>query len=175
MPDQIYSVTWNGKEKVSYVYDGLGRLTTKNIGSFDTSYSYENVGEDKTTTLVKSVATPAGTYTYTYDNIGNILSVSDGTNTTSYEYDSLNQLVRVSDEQAVKHTHIHNKVRHLIFIRKETIMIEFKGYLTGTSQKYFCNQIVKFQRLFIMFTCIPGFSIIYLFTYLYWGYMLSQK
>lgn len=34
MPDQIYSVTWNGKEKVSYVYDGLGRLTTKNIGSF---------------------------------------------------------------------------------------------------------------------------------------------
>lgn len=79
MPDQIYSVTWNGKEKVRYVYDGLGRLTTKNIGSFDTSYSYENVGEDKTTTLVKSVATPAGTYTYSYDNIGNILSVSDGT------------------------------------------------------------------------------------------------
>lgn len=102
MPDQIYSVTWNGKEKVSYVYDGLGRLTTKNIGSFDTSYSYENVGEDKTTTLVKSVATPAGTYTYTYDNIGNILSVSDGSNTTSYEYDSLNQLVRVNDERAGK-------------------------------------------------------------------------
>ena len=102
MPDQIYSVTWNGKEKVRYVYDGLGRLTTKDIGSFDTSYSYENVGEDKTTTLVKSVATPAGTYTYTYDNIGNILSVSDGTNTTSYEYDSLNQLVRVNDERAGK-------------------------------------------------------------------------
>lgn len=83
--------------------------------------------------------------------------------------------MRVSDEQAVKHTHIHNKVRHLIFIRKETIMIEFKGYLTGTSQKYFCNQIVKFQRLFIMFTCIPGFSIIYLFTYLYWGYNVEPK
>ena len=102
MPDQIYSVTWNGKEKVSYVYDGLGRLTTKSIGSFDTGYSYENVGEDKTTTLVKSVATPAGTYTYTYDNIGNILSVSDGSNTTSYEYDSFNQLVRVNDERAGK-------------------------------------------------------------------------
>ena len=102
MPDQIYSVTWNGKEKVSYVYDGLGRLTTKSIGSFDTGYSYENVGEDKTTTLVKSVETPAGTYTYTYDNIGNILSVSDGSKTTSYEYDSLNQLVRVNDERAGK-------------------------------------------------------------------------
>ena len=102
MPDQIYSVTWNGNQKVSYVYDGLGRLTTRNIASFDTRYTYENVGDNKTTTLVKSVETPAGTYTYTYDNIGNILSTTDGTNTTSYEYDSLNQLVRVNDERAGK-------------------------------------------------------------------------
>lgn len=48
-------------------------------------------------------------------------------------------------------------------------MIEFKGYLTGISQKYFCNQIVKLQRIFIIFTCIPAFFLIYLFAYLYWG------
>lgn len=83
--------------------------------------------------------------------------------------------MRVSDEQAVKHTHIHNKVRHFIFIRKETIMIEFKGYLTGNSQKYFCNQIVKFQRIFILFTCIPGLFIIYLFGYLFWGVNIELK
>ena len=60
------------------------------------------MGEDKTTTLVQSVVTPAGTYSYTYDNIGNILSIADGTYTSSYEYDSLNQLVRANDERAGK-------------------------------------------------------------------------
>ena len=102
MPDQIYGVTWNGAEKVSYTYDPLGRLTNRKIGSFNNAYTYEDVGSDKTTTLVKSVSTPAGTYSYTYDNIGNILSVTDGTYTASYEYDSLNQLVRANDERAGK-------------------------------------------------------------------------
>ena len=100
MPDQIYGVTWNGAEKVSYTYDPLGRLTNRKIGSFSNAYTYEDVGEDKTTTLVKSVVTPAGTYSYTYDNIGNILSITDGTYTATYAYDSLNQLVRANDARA---------------------------------------------------------------------------
>ena len=102
MPDQIYGVTWNGAEKVSYTYDPLGRLTNRKIGSFSNAYTYEDVGEDKTTTLVQSVVTPAGTYSYTYDNIGNILSITDGTYTATYAYDSLNQLVRANDARAGK-------------------------------------------------------------------------
>ena len=102
MPDQIYGVTWNGAEKVSYTYDPLGRLTNRKVASFSNAYTYEDVGEDKTTTLVKSVVTPAGTYGYTYDNIGNILSITDGTYTSTYEYDSLNQLVRANDERSGK-------------------------------------------------------------------------
>ncbi len=102
MPDQIYSVSWNGNEKVSYTYDALGRLTNKKIASFNNLYSYQDVDEGRTTTLVNSVQTPAGTYTYTYDGIGNILSLTDGTYTTSYEYDSLNQLTRVNDEKSGK-------------------------------------------------------------------------
>ena len=105
MPDQVYKVSWNGADKVKYAYDNLGRLTTKHIGSFDTSFTYEDVtiaDENRTTTLVKSVETPTGTYTYEYDKLGNILSVTDGTYTTSYEYDSLNQLTRVNDEKAGK-------------------------------------------------------------------------
>ena len=99
MPDQIYGVTWNGAEKVSYTYDPLGRLTNRKVASFSNAYTYENVGEDKTTTLVQSVVTPAGTYSYTYDNIGNILGIADGTYTSSYEYDSLNQLVSVNGDE----------------------------------------------------------------------------
>ena len=102
MPDQIYSVSWNGNEKVSYTYDALGRLTNKKIAAFNNLYSYKDVDESRTTTLVNSVQTPAGTYTYTYDGIGNILSTTDGTYTTSYEYDSLNQLTRVNDEKSGK-------------------------------------------------------------------------
>ena len=102
MPDQIYSVSWNGNEKVSYTYDALGRLTNKKIASFNNLYSYKDVDESRTTTLVNSVQTPAGTYTYTYDGIGNILSTTDGTYTTSYVYDGLNQLVRANDERAGK-------------------------------------------------------------------------
>ena len=102
MPDQIYGVTWNGAEKVSYTYDPLGRLTNRKVASFSNAYTYEDVGEDKTTTLVQSVVTPAGTYSYTYDNIGNILSITDGTYTSTYAYDSLNQLVRANDERAGK-------------------------------------------------------------------------
>ena len=102
MPDQIYGVTWNGAEKVSYTYDPLGRLTNRKVASFSNAYTYEDVGEDKTTTLVKSVVTPAGTYSYTYDNIGNILSITDGTYTATYAYDPLNQLVRANDARAGK-------------------------------------------------------------------------
>ena len=104
MPDQIYSVTWNGKNAVSYTYDILGRLTDKVIGGgvipspLHNIYTYVNVDETRTTSLVSSVQTAAGTYSYTYDALGNITSVSDGTYTNSYVYDSLNQLVRENNQ-----------------------------------------------------------------------------
>ena len=44
----------------------------------------------------------SGTYSYTYDNIGNILSIADGIYTATYAYDSLNQLVRANDARAGK-------------------------------------------------------------------------
>ena len=112
MPDQVYSVQWNGSEKLGFAYDNLGRLAQKDFGgnSFGIKYAYENyeiakengAAEKRTTTLVKSVETPAGTYSYEYDKLGNIISVANGTTTVSYEYDSLNQLTRVNDEKAGK-------------------------------------------------------------------------
>ncbi len=47
-------------------------------------------------------------------------------------------------------------------------MIDFNGYLTGNSQKFFCKQIVKLQQKFILFTCIPAFSIMLLIAYFCW-------
>ena len=112
MPDQVYSVQWNGSKKLGFAYDNLGRLAQKSFGgnSFGIKYAYENyeiakengAAEKRTTTLVKSVETPAGTYSYEYDKLGNIVSVASGSYVTSYEYDSLNQLTRVNDEKAGK-------------------------------------------------------------------------
>ena len=106
MPDQIYGVTWNGKEKIGYSYDGFGRITDKTVmpslsKTLHNRYTYYNrESGNRTSTTVKSLETANGTYTYTYDAVGNILSINDGTYTVSYVYDGLNQLVRENDQRA---------------------------------------------------------------------------
>ena len=107
MPDVIYGVTWNGKNVLNYTYDSLGRLTDKSVNIaetakdpiFDTTYSYYDVNNTKTTTLVKSVEMEDYTIIYEYDELGNITSIYDNLKYTTYEYDELNQLVRENDEK----------------------------------------------------------------------------
>jgi len=94
-----------------YIYDGLDRLTKKNV-SFSTLhdlyeeysyYGYTSGGVQYTTPLVSSLtlkkdSTTTATYSYTYDSLGNILTVSkDDSLIYAYEYDSLNQLTREDD------------------------------------------------------------------------------
>ena len=102
MPDQVYSVSWNGVEKVTNKFDSLSRLSKRTVNGLATNYTYKDIEGNQTTTLVNSVETAAGTFTYTYDEVGNIKSVSDGTYTTSYDYDALNQLVRENNQQIGK-------------------------------------------------------------------------
>ncbi len=44
-------------------------------------------------------------------------------------------------------------------------MIEFNGYLTGKSQKFFCKQIVKLQQKFMAVAFIVGLLILYMAFY----------
>ena len=85
----------------STVYDSLNRETSTTVGSLSRSVSYLNVSGSRTTTLPAGVNYAQGSTTlpntaYTYDNNGNIASMSVGGVTYTYTYDSLNQLKTVS-------------------------------------------------------------------------------
>lgn len=131
MPDQIYGVTWNGKEQISHTYDGLGRLTNKAVGGnvpfpLNTTYSYFDVDDTKTTTLLSSMSNDYLTYNYTYDELGNITNINiNQDDYSSYEYDELNQLVRENDVQL-------NKTRTYEYVNGNIKYIHEYAYTTGT-------------------------------------------
>ena len=92
--NRIISETVDGVT-VEYTYDGFGRLENRVVKQdetvIQTSTPTYSAGKDSNTTTGQ-ISSYNG-YTYTYDDNGNILTISDGTNTTSYEYDSANQLI----------------------------------------------------------------------------------
>ncbi len=106
MPDQVYSVSWNGVEKVTNKFDSLSRLSKRTVNGLATNYTYKDIEGNQTTTLVKSIETVGITHTYEYDSLGNITSIYDGSKTTTYKYDALNQLVRADNPYENK-THIY--------------------------------------------------------------------
>ena len=106
MPDQVYSVSWNGVEKVTNKFDSLSRLTKRTVNGLATNYTYKDLEGNQTTTLVKSIETAGITHTYEYDSLGNITSIYDGSKTITYKYDALNQLVRADNPYESK-THIY--------------------------------------------------------------------
>lgn len=127
MPDRVYKISWTDTNKGAQIqqdYDSLGRLGmrvcfTDNLNMLINRYRYVNVGEDKTTTLLEAMRTEVGTYSYTYDAVGNITSVSLGEEyTNSYEYDALNQLIRENNGQIGK-TYTYTYVNGNITERKE--------------------------------------------------------
>ena len=122
MPDVVYSEWWNDTFKRSYTYDTLGRVKTVNTnsasGMLTGTYTYKTIFGKRSSSLVSSLATPAGTFSYTYDARGNIASVSDGTYKTTYTYDSLNQLVREDNEKLGK-TYTYSYLNGNITNRKE--------------------------------------------------------
>ena len=70
----------------------LGSSNTK----FTYYYDYESGGNGTDTNLIEEVRYDgtSDVVNYTYDDNGNIATISDGTNTIQYYYDALNQLVR---------------------------------------------------------------------------------
>ena len=103
-PDLVTGVKLNNNSWLSYEYDYLNRLSKRTLSTttpFVTQYSYLNgATASQTTLLVESVTNGNNTLTYTYDELGNIVSIAkNGTVIESYTYDGLNQLKTVQNAE----------------------------------------------------------------------------
>ena len=68
-----------------------------------TAVTYVDPSSSATSTQVKTWNNGKAAYTYTYDNKGNITSISDGSKTVTYAYDAFGRLVDVYDPVAKQH------------------------------------------------------------------------
>jgi RHS repeat-associated protein len=85
-----------GEPTVSFTYSPTGKRATMSVGSWKTTYSYDQL--DRLTTK----AAPAGTLTYSYDSAGNLASMSSNHVNgilVQYAYDELNRLSTVVDNR----------------------------------------------------------------------------
>jgi len=93
-----------------YTYDAFGRTTQRKTQNGTSTVLTENLTyrtvsgapTGQVSTLSSVASGYNGSLSYTYDDNGNILSVSDGTYTTSYVYDTANQLTRENNQAAGK-------------------------------------------------------------------------
>ncbi len=102
--DRITALQMHKVNRIQFAYDGFGRVTSRTYSNTTgdnrrvTTYTYQDVGADKTTTLLKTVNNSGfGLLGYEYDAVGNITQITkDGTVQESYTYDDLNQLKTVT-------------------------------------------------------------------------------
>ncbi|NLJ31216.1 MAG: RHS repeat protein [Clostridiales bacterium] len=109
--DSLVTKAWQGSYYTDYVYDNLNRVTgatMKNSGDTRTGqqvrYSYAAGANGSSTALVSGVeylrgGVSDGSITYTYDNGGNIRTITESGKTVTYSYDGLNQLVREDNQR----------------------------------------------------------------------------
>ena len=128
----VMGLSYGGVEQFVYSYDGLNRLASrtllKNTG-FKTSYSYLDGAADGTTTsLVKSVDNNGELLEYSYDQNGNITSISkNGTVVESYTYDALGQLISVTRGSDV-YGYSYDAAGNILSVTKNGTAFKSYGY-----------------------------------------------
>ena len=109
--DDILTQTTYGNNAFANTFDALGRQTQRThtvSGStrMTTTYGYINPDSAHTTTLLSTVRNRGTqfdkTTAYTYDDRGNITSVTANGSTTTFVYDNLGQLTRENNQAAGK-------------------------------------------------------------------------
>ena len=100
MPGVVYEVKKDGKDFLSYAYDGLGRVTSRGVGGLTNreKYTYNPGPNGTTTTQVQKFSDLQGLETtYTYDVNGNITAADSKEASDRYVYDALGRMVRANN------------------------------------------------------------------------------
>lgn len=96
--DDLLTELSHDDEKITYQYDGLGRLISKKINQgYTTTYDYVSLGK-RTSTLVKRINNGDNQFAYRYDNLNNITDMYyNGNLIKHYEYDDYQELIKEID------------------------------------------------------------------------------
>ncbi|MBI5787270.1 MAG: RHS repeat-associated core domain-containing protein [Candidatus Schekmanbacteria bacterium] len=90
--DRLTKITNPAGQIITFTYDAIGKRTglTHSTG-LTASYTYD-MGNRLTNLTWQMNGTPIATYTYTYDRVGNRLTMTDEYGTHTYSYDGVYQL-----------------------------------------------------------------------------------
>ncbi len=93
---RLMEITESGQTIAKYTYDALSRVVRRDLqnGTFST-YTYDDSSRLLDLINSKSTSEIISRFTYTYDNVGNRVSVTTLEGTTQYIYDQINQLTHV--------------------------------------------------------------------------------
>ena len=92
----------------TYSYDNLRRLSTVSNVVYTKRYGYRDLDSTRTTGQVETLTYDLPTdltFSYTYDNMGNIVTYTDANGTATYTYDDLGQLTKAEGTETYEYSY----------------------------------------------------------------------
>ena len=99
-PGLSYGLTVDGKQRQSLAYDAMARCTKETVTlpggqTRENRFTYGTLRHlTDTDSLLSAMSNGTESWSYEYDNVGNITKITSGTKVITYQYDELNELIR---------------------------------------------------------------------------------
>ena len=99
-PGLSYGLTVDGTQRQSLAYDAMARCTKETVTlpggqTRENRFTYGTLRHlTDTDSLLSAMSNGTESWSYEYDNVGNITKITYGTKVITYQYDELNQLIR---------------------------------------------------------------------------------
>ena len=99
-PGLSYGLTVDGTQRQSLAYDAMARCTKETVTlpggqTRENCFTYGTLRHlTDMDSLLSAMSNGTESWSYEYDNVGNITKITSGTKVITYQYDELNQLIR---------------------------------------------------------------------------------